>query len=93
MLPVTNLIYLIFQAYYIVLLVRVVMSWVRLPSSNPIMATVGPVVYGLTEPLLRPIRNLLRPYQGGVPIDFSPLLLMLVLGLVQGLILRLAAGL
>ncbi|NPV46743.1 MAG: YggT family protein [Armatimonadetes bacterium] len=91
--PISNLIYLIFEAYYIVLLVRVVMSWVRLPSSNPVTATVGPIVYALTEPLLRPIRNVLRPYQGGVPIDFSPLLLMLALGLVQGLLLRITAGL
>lgn len=91
--PISNLIYLVFEAYYIVLLVRVVMSWVRLPSSNPVMATIGPIVYALTEPLLRPIRNVLRPYQGGVPIDFSPLLLMLALGLVQGLLLRITAGL
>lgn len=93
MVPITNLIYLVFQAYYIVLLVRVVLSWVRLPSSHPVMTTIGPIVYALTEPLLRPIRNLLRPYQGGVPIDFSPVLLILALGLVQGLLLRITAGL
>jgi YggT family protein len=90
---ISGLIYIVFQTYYFVLLARVVMSWVRLPSSHPVMSTLGPIVYGLTEPLLRPIRNLLRPYQGGVPIDFSPLLLMLAIGLVQGLLMRLVAGL
>ncbi len=93
LLPITNLIHLVFEAYYLVLLVRVVMSWMRLPSHNPVMAAIGPLVYGLTEPLLRPIRNLLRPYQGGMPIDVSPLLLMLALGLAQGFILRLVSGL
>lgn len=79
---------LVFQIYNVVLLVRVVMSWVRLPMHHPLMRSLGPVVYGLTEPLLRPLRTWLRPYQGNLPLDFSPLLLMVGLGVVESLLLR-----
>ena len=88
----TAIIALLFNAYYVILLARVIMSWVRLPSYHPFMRSVGPMVYALTEPLLKPIRNALRPYQGGVPIDFSPLLLWLILGVVEALLYRVLAG-
>lgn len=85
---ISSLISVLFQVYNVILLVRVVMSWVRLPSHHPLMQSLGPLVYGLTEPLLRPIRTWLRPYQGNVPLDFSPLLLMVGLSVLESLLLR-----
>jgi len=82
----------LFAAYYVVLLVRVACSWLGGRVFRPGWRTVHRVSYALTEPLLRPIRNVLRRYTGAAPIDFSPLLLWGILffleRLVTGLLLR-----
>ncbi|MBU0606650.1 MAG: YggT family protein [Armatimonadetes bacterium] len=85
---------LVFQAYYLVLLARVLMSWIRPRRGSVLAERVMPLLYMLTEPLLAPIRRALRPYMGATPVDFSPLVLVLVLSVVETLILRLlgAAG-
>ena len=88
---ISSLVGVLFQVYNVIVLVRVVMSWVRLPYDHPLMQSLGPLVYGLTEPLLRPIRGWLRPYQGNMPLDFSPLLLMVGLSVAQSILLRLLA--
>lgn len=66
------ILYQLLNLYSVIVLVAVIASWVRLPPSNPI----GRIVYGLTEPLLRPIRRVLPPMGG---LDFSPLVLLLAL--------------
>ena len=78
-----------FQAYFIILLARVILSWMSLTSqrSNPVVVRVGRIVYALTEPLLRPIRTALRPYQGRPAVDFSPMVLYLVLGVLEQVLL------
>lgn len=57
-------------------MVAVIASWVQLSPSNP----VGRIVYGLTEPLLGPIRRVLPPVGG---LDFSPLVLLLLVRLLK----------
>jgi len=52
--------------------VAVILSWVPVRRSNPLVT----LVRRLTEPVLAPLRALLPP-MGGV--DFSPMLLLLVL--------------
>jgi uncharacterized protein YggT (Ycf19 family) len=46
-------------------------------------------IYWLTEPLLKPFRNLIPPLQvgAGAYLDLSPLIFMLVLGLLRRYIL------
>lgn len=73
------ILYQLLDLYSIVVLVAVVASWVQLSASNP----VGRIVYGLTEPLLEPIRRVL-PAVGGI--DFSPLVLLIIVQLVKGLL-------
>ena len=55
-----------------VILARCIMSWLPLRQDNPIVK----LVYGLTEPILGPIRRMLAksPLGGGLPIDFSPII-------------------
>jgi YggT family protein len=74
---------------YIYLLVAMaVMSWLIafnvVNSRNPIVHTVGDVLYRVTEPLLRPIRNLL-PNLGGI--DISPVILILIILFIQNVII------
>jgi YggT family protein len=65
--------------YSIVVLVAVILSWVRLDRRNPLVT----ITYGLTEPVLAPIRSVLPPMGG---MDFSPMVLLLVLQLLKGLL-------
>ena len=73
----------------ILLLARVVLSWLRLPPFHPLNRRLAPFVVATTEPLLRPIRRLLLRYQRDLPIDFSPLVLYLLIDVVRHLLLRL----
>jgi YggT family protein len=73
------LLYQLLNLYSLIVLVAVIASWVQLSPYNPI----GRVVYGLTEPLLQPIRRVLPPMGG---LDFSPLVLLLLVQLVKRLL-------
>lgn len=76
------------QIYYIILLARVILSWMNLWRQRGFIAQIGIIVYKLTEPLLQPIRKVLSPYQGNIGIDFSPLVLYLLLGVVERILLQ-----
>ena len=74
-----NLLDILIDAYSVVVIVAVVLSWLRQGPGNPLAR----FVYSLTEPALEPIRRML-PEIGGL--DFSPLVLLLVLRALRGLI-------
>ncbi|PYR32436.1 MAG: hypothetical protein DMF90_23595 [Acidobacteria bacterium] len=74
-----NLLDVLIDAYSVVILLAVVMSWLRQGSGNPFAR----FVYSLTEPVLEPIRRML-PEIGGL--DLSPMVLLLVLRAIRGLI-------
>jgi YggT family protein len=56
----------ILDMYMIVIVVRVIMSWIQVSHTNPIVG----LVYSLTEPVLDPVRRIL-PNMGGF--DISPI--------------------
>ena len=68
------------DAYSLVVLVSVVVSWLSLAEDNPIVS----VTRTLTEPVLGPIRRLLPASAG---IDISPMLLLLGIRLLKRVIL------
>jgi len=65
--------------YSLVLLASVILSWVDLSSDNPFVR----LVRQLTEPVLAPLRRVL-PTAGGF--DFSPLVLLVVIRVLQRLL-------
>lgn len=77
----------IIQLIIIVLIVNAVISWLVafdvVSRRNRMVATVQDATSRLTEPMLRPIRNVI-PSVGGL--DLSPMVLILGLGFVQVLI-------
>ena len=87
---VVNAIYLVARAYYVLLLIRIIFSWLNIRRPHPIVVQVHRIAYGATEPLLRPIRNMLAKYQRGVPVDFSPLVAWLLIEVVLSLLTRIA---
>lgn len=74
----------LFTVYYILLTVRVLLTWVP-ARPNGLIADVFSVLYMLTEPLLAPIRKIIPPIPMGTAfLDLAPLILILLLNLVQG---------
>ena len=76
---------LVFQTLWWVILVRVLLSWFD-PSGN---YRISRIIYDMSEPILAPARRIL-PAFGGV--DWSPLVTMIVLNLLENFILRGLAG-
>ncbi|NLP02831.1 MAG: YggT family protein [Fibrobacter sp.] len=73
---------LIFRIYEFIVLARVIISWVHVDPYNPVVMW----IHRLTEPLLDPIRRLVPPGRTGL--DFSPLILLLLLELLERFLLR-----
>lgn len=71
------------QILSVLVLVRVLSSWFRpqsRTSGNSWFFALDEMVWRATEPLLSPIRNILP--SGGMGMDFSPLILLLLIRLV-----------
>lgn len=64
------------ELYTYVVLASVILSWVPLEPSNPFVRFVN----ALTEPVLKPIREVLPKSLG---IDFSPLVLLIALSIIR----------
>jgi YggT family protein len=79
---IVGLVQLLFDLYVIVLLARVLLSWVQVDPRNPIVN----LLHQLTEPLLAPIRRLL-PQTG--PMDFSPMVAFFVVLVAEQVVLTL----
>ena len=71
--------------YELLLVARAISSWLPVDYSNPILQ----FLYSVTEPLLTPIRKLLFriPALANFPIDFSMIVLFLLLEFLQTLLL------
>ena len=74
--------------YIWLLIASAVLSWLIafnvVNTRNPIVANVGEFLYRITEPALRPIRNML-PNLGGI--DISPVILIILLLFLKQLVL------
>ncbi len=74
----------VIQLYIVVIFVSVILSWLLsfnvVNLGNPIVESIWRATNALTEPALRPIRNLL-PNLGGL--DISPIVLFIGLNAVQ----------
>ncbi len=82
---VVYLINLAFTVLYLAILARVLLSWVNPNPYHPI----NRVLYQITEPILEPIRRYM-PRTG--MIDFSPLVALILLEIVQQVLVRLLLG-
>ena len=67
------------------IIIAALVSWVSPDPRNPIVR----FLYATTEPILRPFRRILPPRRTG-NIDFSPILVILLIFFLRQLIIRLA---
>ncbi len=68
--------------YMWIVIIRALISWVSPSPYNPIVR----FLYRATEPVLRPVRRLLPI--GGMGLDFSPLIVILVIYLLRIFLVR-----
>ena len=68
----------------IALIARVVVSWLNLGADNPLVA----ILYQITEPILAPIRRVLPAF--GM-LDFSPVVALILIGIVRWIVGMLAS--
>ena len=70
------------QLYMLALFLRIVLSWFPI-SPGGAMAGIFSFLYTITEPILGPVRRMLPPVgMGGMGLDLSPIIVLLVLQLV-----------
>ena len=87
--PVIALIMVLLNLYWWVVIIAVIVSWLIafnvINTRNQFVATVWDMLYRMTEPVLRPIRERL-PNMGGI--DISPIILLLIIYFIQIVIIR-----
>lgn len=70
----------VLTVFQLILLARVLLSWFpNIDRSNPLIR----LVFDITEPILRPIRDLMPR---GMMLDFSPLIVFLVISVLMRLL-------
>ena len=67
---------LIFTFFYLAIMARIILSWFRIDPYHPVSV----LLFRVTEPILAPFRNIIPPI--GM-IDLSPIVALVVLGIVQ----------
>jgi YggT family protein len=84
---VLDVVLLALQIYTWLLIISAILSWLIafnvLNTRNQFVSTVWDMLYRITEPVLRPIRNML-PNLGGI--DISPIILLLIIFFIQRVI-------
>lgn len=83
---ILTIINLLYWFFWILILIRVVVSFMRIsPYQNDLVR----LVYEFTEPVLEPIRRVLPPMSG---LDFSPLIALLLLDVLRRILFSILAG-
>jgi YggT family protein len=75
---------LVLNLYVFILIAAALLSWLVafnvVNTRNPVVAMLGEFLYRITEPVLRPIRNMLPSFGG---IDISPIVAILAIYFIQ----------
>ena len=78
---IATFIRILVNVLWFALLARVVLSWINLSPTNPLVV----IINQITEPILAPIRRVL-PKMG--MIDLSPMVALIIIIVIQRLLLR-----
>jgi YggT family protein len=88
MIELLSFISLLLQIYVYILIASAVLSWLIafnvVNTRSPVVHTIADFLYRVTEPVLRPIRNML-PNLGGI--DVSPIIVILIIIFIQSVLI------
>ena len=76
---------ILFTLFELAILVRVLLSWFRVAPYHPVVA----FLYQITEPILRPLRNVIPPL--GM-IDISPIVALILMDIIRQIIRAILLG-
>lgn len=85
---IVRMVNIAFEVYIAILLVRVLLSWIRISPYSKFYQ----FIFNMTEPLLAPIRRMFKP-SPTMPVDFSPMILMLILFIAERIVYYILAAL
>ncbi|GIL15210.1 MAG: hypothetical protein BroJett039_03830 [Chloroflexota bacterium] len=77
---------LFFNIVFVLILARIILSWLPQYRYHPI----AEFIYGITEPILGPFQRLVPPMGA---IDFSPMVAIIVLAILQAILTTIVAAL
>jgi|GEM_PF-884463 YggT family protein len=66
----------------ILIVVQAILSWIPSARGHPAARLLDSIV----EPILRPIREVLRPYMRNVPVDISPMVAIFLIWIAQAVL-------
>lgn len=78
---VAKILDIVFTVYSFIVIIAAILTWVNPDPYNPLVR----FIYGITEPVLRPIRRLL-PQR--LPVDISPLILLVIIYFLQKFLIQ-----
>lgn len=88
MIELLSFISYVLTLYVYILIAAAVLSWLIafnvVNTRSPVVSAIGEFLYRITEPVLRPIRNML-PNLGGI--DISPIVVILIIFFIQSVII------
>jgi YggT family protein len=83
----------LFLVYIILILIRVLISWIPRMPYNPALRSVLDFITETTDPYLNLFRRIIPPIGGGgFGLDLSPMIGIIVLVILRGLVVALIAG-
>ena len=83
----------LFLVYIILILIRVLISWIPRMPYNPTLRAVLDFISETTDPYLNLFRRIIPPIGGGgFGLDLSPMIGIIVLYILRGLVVALIAG-
>jgi len=83
----------LFLVYIILILIRVLISWIPRMPYNPALRAALDFVSQTTDPYLNLFRRILPPIGGGgLGLDLSPMIGIIVLYVLRGIVVSLIAG-
>lgn len=82
--PIAAAINFIAGLFMILILMRVLMSWVQVDPNDP----VAQFIFRATEPFLKPVRDVLPPAGG---FDFSPIVVIILVQMIARIIMNFVA--
>ena len=91
MIPVINTLLFVLNIYWWIVILSVIFSWLYafnvVNSRNQFVGMIGNALFQMTEPVFRPIRNML-PSLGTV--DISPLVVLVILFFLEQVLVQIA---
>ncbi|MCA9968780.1 MAG: YggT family protein [Anaerolineales bacterium] len=71
---------LLFNLFYLLILARIIFSWIRVSPYDPTWGPIMRFIYQVTDPIMEPVRRMIPPMGG---LDFSPMIVLILLSVLQ----------